>query len=185
MFASLWFDDAMHVRPDELVMNEEGLFGVAWQTKVERKRRGTKFVVPHVGFSGSDWLRPGWQLLQNEHFGLARDFWMRDLNSREAFREAPAQYQRSVQWLKFIGRYALTHYHDGPDTEFKELGDTVNNLTAHSARVTMLDAAVHAGRSTEEIGLQANWKNPGPLVFKYTRNRSAIPAKMVQQLVRP
>ena len=49
----------------------------------------------------------------------------------------------------------------------------------------MLDAAVHAGRSTEEIGLQANWKNPGPLVFKYTRNRSAIPAKMVQQLVRP
>ena len=77
------------------------------------------------------------------------------------------------------------HYHDGPDTEFKELGDTVNNLTAHSARVTMLDAAVHAGRSTEEIGLQANWKNPGPLVFKYTRNRSAIPAKMVQQLVRP
>ena len=26
-------------------MNEEGMFGVAWQTKVERKRRGTKFVV--------------------------------------------------------------------------------------------------------------------------------------------
>ena len=184
VFASLRFDDAMHVRPDELVLNEEGLFGVAWQTKVERKRRGTKFVVPHVSFSGSDWLRPGWQLLQNEHFGLARDFWMRDLNSREAFREAPAQYQRSVQWLKFIGRYALNHYHDGSDVEFKELGTTVNGLTAHSARVTMLDAAVHAGRSTEEIGLQANWKNPGPLVLKYTRNRSAIPAKMVQQLVK-
>ena len=59
VFASLRFDDAMHVRPDELVLNEEGLFGVAWQTKVERKRRGTKFVVPHVSFSGSDWLRPG------------------------------------------------------------------------------------------------------------------------------
>ncbi|CAL1144627.1 unnamed protein product [Cladocopium goreaui] len=183
VFASLRFDDAMHVRPDELVLNEEGLFGVAWQTKVERKRRGTKFVVPHVSFSGSDWLRPGWQLLQNEHFGLARDFWMRDLNSREAFREAPAQYQ-SVQWLKFIGRYALNHYHEGSDVEFKELCNTVNGLTAHSARVTMLDAAVHAGRSTEEIGLQANWKNPGPLVLKYTRNRSAIPAKMVQQLVK-
>ena len=27
-------------------------------------------------------------------------------------------------------------------------------------------------RSTEEIGLQANWKNPGPLVLKYTRNRT-------------
>ena len=49
--------------------------------------------------------------------------------------------------------------------------------------MTLLDAAVHAGRSTEEIGLQANWKNPGPLVLKYTRNRSSIPAQMVQQLV--
>ena len=66
VFASLRYDDAMHVRPDELVMNEEGMFGVAWQTKVERKRRGTKFVVPHVGFSGSDWLRTGWDLLQAE-----------------------------------------------------------------------------------------------------------------------
>jgi hypothetical protein len=109
---------------------------------------------------------------------------MRDLNSREAFRDAPATYQRSVQWLRFIGRFGLNHYHTGQEEEFKELANVVNSLTAHSARVTMLDAAVHAGRSTEEIGLQANWKNPGPLVLKYTRNRSAIPAKMVQQLVK-
>lgn len=61
---------------------------------------------------------------------------------------------------------------------------TVNKLTAHSARVTLLDAAVHAGRSTEEIGLQANWKNPGPLVLKYTRNRTSVPARMVQHLVK-
>ena len=60
----------------------------------------------------------------------------------------------------------------------------INKLTMHSCRVTLLDAAVHAGRTTEEIGLQANWKNPGPLVLKYTRNRSAVPALMVKQLVR-
>ena len=59
----------------------------------------------------------------------------------------------------------------------------INNLTIHSCRVTLLDAAVHAGRSTEEIGLQANWKDPGPLVLKYTRNRTAVPAVMVRQLV--
>ena len=91
---------------------------------------------------------------------------MRDLNSREEFREAPAAYQRSIQWLRFYGRYALNHFHEGPPEEFRDLADVVNKLTAHSARVTMLDAAVHAGRSTEEIGLQANWKNPGPLVLK-------------------
>eukprot|EP00435_Cladocopium_sp_Y103_P026591 s1365_g6.t1 len=176
VFASLRYDDAMHVKPNELAMSEEGMFGVAWQTKVERKRRGTKFVVPHVGFSGVDWLREGWGLLQNED--LDRDFWIRDLNTREAFRSAPAQYQRSLQWLRHFATHALR-----PHDEFKGLEQQILKLTAHSARVTMLDAAVHAGRSTEEIGLQANWKNPGPLVLKYTRNRSAIPAKMVQQLV--
>ena len=181
VFASLRFDDAIHVKPNELVLNEEGMFGVAWQTKVERKRRGTKFVAPHVSFSGVDWLRAGWQLLMQED--LERDFWIRNLNTREQFQAAPANYQRSVQWLKFLGRYAVEHYHEEAHEEFKELGAVVNKLTAHSARVTMLDAAVHAGRSSEEIGLQANWKNPGPLVLKYTRNRSAIPAKMVQQLV--
>ncbi len=60
----------------------------------------------------------------------------------------------------------------------------MQDLTAHSCRVTLLDAAVHAGRSTEEIGLQANWKNPGPLVLKYTRNRSSVPATTIKQLVR-
>ena len=32
--------------------------------------------------------------------------------------------------------------------------------------------------------MKTNWKNPGPLVLKYTRNRSSIPAQMVQQLVK-
>lgn len=64
------------------------------------------------------------------------------------------------------------------------LQETVKSLTAQSCRVTLLDAAVHAGRSTEEIGLQANWKNPGPFVLKYTRNRTSVPATMIKQLVR-
>ena len=182
VFASLRYDDALHVRPNELSMNEEGLFGVAWQTKVERKRRGTKFVVPHVSFSGLDWLREGWSLMQQQD--LNRDYWMADLNAREEFNQYPATYNRSVLWLKWWARYSVNHFHSGPELEFKELAAHINKLTAHSARVTLLDAAVHAGRSTEEIGLQANWKNPGPLVLKYTRNRSSIPAQMVQQLVK-
>ena len=48
--------------------------------------------------------------------------------------------------------------------------DQVTHLTWHSARVTMLDQAVHFDRSAQEIGVQANWKNPGPLVLKYTRS---------------
>jgi len=89
------FDDAVHVKPHELILTDEGLFGVAWQTKVERKRRGTKFAVPHVGFADSGWLLAGWSIFQLESFD--RDYWMRDLNTREAFRDALAAYQRSVQ----------------------------------------------------------------------------------------
>ena len=37
IFASLRFDDAIHVKPRELNVEDQGLFGVAWQTKVERK----------------------------------------------------------------------------------------------------------------------------------------------------
>ena len=181
VFASLRFDDALHVRPSELVLNEKGMFGVACQTKVERKRRGTKFCVPHVGFSGSDWLRAGWEMLQKED--LNRDFWIRELNTRDMFLEAPPTYARCLLWLKFLCRHSVNQFHQGEPGEYKELCLLINKSTAHSARVTLLDAAVHAGRSTEEIGLQANWKNPGPLVLKYTRNRSDVPARMVQKLV--
>ena len=182
IFASLRFDDAVHVKPIELIMNEEGLFGVAWQTKVERKRRGTKFAVPHVGFRDAGWLTRGWELFSLEDHD--RDFWVRELNTREAFLEAPPTYQRSVQWIKFLVRYAVNHFFVGPEDQLKVCLLRCQGITAHSARVTLLDAAVHAGRSTEEIGLQANWKDPGPLVLKYTRNRSTVPAQMVQQLVK-
>ena len=76
------------------------------------------------------------------------------------------------------------HYDGDLDTWKKAVAsEALQSLTAHSCRVTLLDAAVHAGRSTEEIGLQANWKNPGPLVLKYTRDRSSVPATMIKQLV--
>ena len=181
IFASLRFDDAIHVRPFELVMQEEGLFGVAWQTKVERKRTGTKFVVPAVGFHSKEWLATGWAMLQKTD--LDRDYWIPELNTREAFLDKPPTYLRTVQWLRFF-TYALWSAENSQESiESMRIRQVLKDITAHSCRVTLLDAAVHAGRSTEEIGLQANWKNPGPLVLKYTRNRSAVPALMIKQLV--
>ena len=144
IFASLRFDDAVHVRPSELQLNDEGLFGVAWQTKVERRRRGTKFVVPHVAFSGCDWLRTGWSMFALED--LDRDFWMRELNAREAFMDdRVASYQRSLQRLRFWAGRCVHQYHEGDQEDTKQLFTAINKITAHSARVTMLDAAVHAG----------------------------------------
>ena len=184
IFASLRFDDAIHVSPNDLVMKDEGLFGVAWQTKVDRKRVGTRFVVPKVGFANPAWLEVGWSLFPS--VGFDRDYWIPELNTRGEFTMAPPTYVRSVKWLKVFVQQAIVV---APSDRFvgedrSALIRSMAELTAHSCRVTLLDAAVHAGRSTEEIGLQANWKNPGPLVLKYTRNRTAVPATMIKQLVR-
>lgn len=182
IFASLRFDDAIHVRPHELRMQDEGLFGVAWQTKVDRKRAGTRFVVPAVGFKVQNWLQVGWELFLDQDFP-ERDFWVQELNTRDMFMERPPTYQRSVQWMKFFAGYVVDSLKMNSGSRALSI-ESVSNLTAHSCRVTLLDAAVHAGRSSEEIGLQANWKDPGPLVLKYTRNRSSVPATMIKQLVR-
>ena len=80
VFALLRFDDAIHVKPLELEMRPDvGLLGVAWQTKVERKRRGTKFIVPNVGFTDGQWLWVGWELF-NVTSAPERDFWVPDLS---------------------------------------------------------------------------------------------------------
>ena len=47
----------------------------------------------------------------------------------------------------------------------------------------MFDQVVHGKRSEQEIGVQANWKNPGPLVLKHARSRSSLPAFMIKDLV--
>ena len=182
IYASLRFDDAVHVKPADLIMKDEGLFGIAWQTKVDRKRRGTRFAVPAVGFRCQDWLEMGWDLFQEVLPG-DRDFWIPELNTRSAFLERPPTYLRSVQWMKCLAARALNYDADLHAWPKAQATEALQHLTAHSCRVTLLDAAVHAGRSTEEIGLQANWKNPGPLVLKYTRNRSSVPATMIKQLV--
>ncbi len=183
IFASLRFDDAIHVRPEELVWKEEGLYGVAWQTKVDRKRAGTRFIVPDVGFSSAAWLECGWTLFQP--FITDRDFWVEELNTRNAFMGGlPPTYGRVVQWMKFFCHLSIAMDSSIGEDNKAALAAVTRNLTAHSCRVTMLDAAVHAGRSTQEIGLQANWKDPGPLVLKYTRNRSSVPALMIKELVK-
>ena len=182
IFASLRFDDAIHVKPSELIMKDEGLFGVAWQTKVDRRRTGTRFVVPAVGFRHEKWLEIGWELFQS---GITdRDYWVHELNTRSAFLERPPTYPRTVQWIRCLIAKAVNADHSFSQWTRAKTLESAQAVTAHSCRVTLLDAAVHAGRSSEEIGLQANWKDPGPMVLKYTRNRSSVPATMIKQLVK-
>ena len=146
IFASLRFDDAVHVNPNELVMKDEGLFGVAWQTKVDRKRVGARFVVPKVGFAAPTWLETGWELFPA--VSSDRDFWVPELNTRSDFIQTPPTYSRSVKWLKLFVQQAIVVAREEiiPEAEKSALIRSMAELTAHSCRVTLLDAAVRAGR---------------------------------------
>ena len=46
IFASLRWDDGRHVSPQSLEFNDDALLGMVWQTKVDRKRRGTTIESP-------------------------------------------------------------------------------------------------------------------------------------------
>ncbi|CAE7302354.1 unnamed protein product, partial [Symbiodinium sp. CCMP2456] len=153
-------------------------FGVSWQTKTERKRRGTKFVVPDVSFCKCPWFRDGLELFELEFPLVERDYWIPELDSKTAWRSSPPEYARSLAWL-----HHLVFVAGKEDNVDMSVLNPVTDLTSHSARATMLDQAVHFDRSAQEIGVQANWKNPGPLVLKYTRSRSSLPAKMIKELV--
>ena len=45
VYGSLRWDDGRHVDPSSLVFTEDAVMGLVWQTKVDRKRRGTRFVM--------------------------------------------------------------------------------------------------------------------------------------------
>ena len=194
IFASLRFDDALHVRPDSLEFTGGVLFGVCWQTKVDRKRRGSRFAVPQIGLSpvvagGKAWL----QLFLDLSADLAptvRDFWMYEIDVNRlgqlSLSSKVASYLRCHKILKYLILTAIDEaLWEGCElvTAKKEaaLRAFVPEVTMHSCKVTMIDAAVHAGEDPLPISIQAHHANTD-LVIKYTRNRSEVPLQMVNRL---
>ena len=185
IFGSLRFDDACHVDPTKLELTHEALFGVVWQTKTERKRRGTKFVVPLVGFSSKPWLSTGWPLFQAIE-PKDRDFFLPEVGSKTRWLTSPCTYQRSLTWLKFVCSLAVELGVKKATISAEEAQRVMGfhkAVTWHSARCSMLSLAVHRGEAEPQIGLQGNWKNPGPMIQKYARDRKQVALQMVTRLI--
>ena len=145
IYSSLRFDDAMHVVPEALAMKDEALYGVVWQTKVERQKKGTRFAVAKVSVSGEEWMEDGWSAASFEMDD--RDYFMKELESAERFTDRPATYQRSVLWLRYVLTTAasddLKRGHISPP-DLKGYLQLIQEITWHSCRVTLLAAAVQA-----------------------------------------
>ena len=75
---SLRFSDRLRTKPGTLECKNGAMLGSCWRTKVQRKRRGTKFAVPNVSISGQDWLVVGKKLF-DELAPAKRDFMIYDI----------------------------------------------------------------------------------------------------------
>ena len=183
IYASLRWDDGRHVAPSSLTLTRDALVGLVWQTKVERRRKGTRFAVPMCSLGGVTWLEEGWHVFQR--FKNDRDFFIWDLVDEGQFDVVPISSERGLPWLRYFLDQAVTIALEDHAVEFDD-ADVVRaqcaRVTCHSLRVTLLDAAVHAGADDKVIGLQANWKDPSQLVLKYARSRKELSVRMVQDL---
>ena len=95
------FDDALHVRPDSFEDSPHAIFCAAWQTKVDRRRRGTKYAVPKLGLTELEWVIAGYDLYRGtlpEAHSLG-DVWLvaRDLDTMDA--SAPLAYNGFAEIL--------------------------------------------------------------------------------------
>ena len=192
IYASLRFDDAVHVHTGSLHFQEDVLCGLCWQTKVDRKRRGTKFAVASIGVLSLEevlavapharpWLTSLWELLQEVASG-STDFWMFELNDLHSLGDGPITYQRSLKVLRSLLLLAVSEVvklEAIKGVDFEKLKALINDITWHSAKVTMISASVHAGENPVTVSIQAHHKDTG-LVEQYTRSRFAISLQVIQ-----
>ncbi|CAL1134601.1 unnamed protein product [Cladocopium goreaui] len=155
IYASLRFDDGIHVAPLSLQMNQDALLGVVWQTKVERKKRGTRFAVPACSMSDHAWLEEGWKIFQP--FISERDYFIWEIKNEKEFSAAPISYSRGLAWLKhfmLLGLAEATKLGYVAANEVDQLEGSIQVITWHSMRVTMLSEAVKANVDDKIVGLQ-------------------------------
>ena len=76
---------------------------------------------------------------------------MFELNTADQFSSSEVTYHRGLLWVKGLMTEALlvaAQRQWASPQEIKELGDHTDKITWHSFRVTLLNAAVHAGKNS-------------------------------------
>jgi hypothetical protein len=179
VYASLRFDDGCHVNPSDLRCNSDGIRGTSWQTKTERKRRGTPFQVPNVAMCKKGWLQEGWKLFQAtmKNNPAGRDFWIpyfaMESNALIVDHKQVCQYGPSLKAFRAL---------------LAEVGrmdwNQAKTFTWHSCKATIIDLAAYHGENPMAIGFQGHWKDPmGAMPSKYVRKRGRIATDMVHRVV--
>ena len=176
-YGSLRFDDMLHVKMSSLEWKDGVLFGSAWQTKVERKRRGTKFAVPAVSLSDKKWLEAGFDLFKSL-VTFDYDFMIFNCNSWDELLMEPASYNRFVSLMQKAVFIACAK----PVEEALTEADCLE-FKGHTPRVTMINAGSHAGADPLAQMAQANWASLS-MPIEYTRQTKSLAVSMIHSLVK-
>ena len=184
IWSSLRYDDALHVAPNTLEMRNFGLAMKAWQTKVERLRRGTRIVVGDVSISDTPWLSAGFELWTSycPPAYMIGDFF---LFSHETITPAfmtPSTYQNFVANLRWSIGVVVA---EGSLAEAikKELLPTIPGITAHSLRCTVPSEMIHRSETAEKVQVQGRWKSSA-IVNKYIRNKPDLTTHSIAGIIK-
>ena len=178
-YSSLRFSDMLHTKPETLVYNKGVLYGSCWRTKVERKKRGTKFAVPDVAITKKPWLTEGLMIF-NEIAPAKSDFMIYHLEDWGTISNAPMEYGTFV---KFMRSAILFAWHKAYPEGHPDIALDATKFTGHSARVTMIDAGSHSEESQTAQMVQANWQS-ADMPLEYSRQTKMIAINMVHGLVK-
>lgn len=178
-YSSLRFSDMLHTKPETLVYNKGVLYGSCWRTKVERKKRGTKFAVPDVAITKKPWLTEGLKIFE-EIAPEKSDFMIYHLEDWGTISNAPMEYGTFV---KFMRSAILFAWHKAYPEGHPDIVLDATKFTGHSARVTMIDAGSHSEESQTAQMVQANWQS-ADMPLEYSRQTKMIAINMVHGLVK-
>ena len=178
IYASLRFNDAVHTEVRSVVFTDDVLRGTCWQTKADRKRRGTRFAIVNSSFGSIPWL-PAWWAWVSPLLTHDADFWflhvsIDTIGVMTVDWASPAAFGPALTVLRAAIEHAVL-MDPAVDQAF------ASQATWHSARVTMIDLAGLDGRSSTEMLLQLHSTSPA-MAEKYQRSRLQIPINMVHDL---
>ncbi len=169
-YASLRFDDALHSPPDLMQLVTGILLGVAWQTKVDRKKRGTRWSASRGSVTGCDWVEVWFGLLKDS-VHTKRDYLLEAPTSdRTAFQKGvPISYEVFVASVVPVMRRIGIPEH----------------LIAHGVHLCKRWATTmgaYGGESQMPLKLQGHWATDR-MTVEYTAFGRLLPVQMMQRLL--
>lgn len=181
IYASLRFDDALHVRPATLRLAGGALRGCCWQTKRDRIRKGTHFAVPDVSIGEDKWLGPWWDWAR-PLLKPGADFWMPKCSVTGVLdKNKPAEFKSNLFFMRHTVFMLIQQMEDSEDKTALLASRFNQVVTWHSCRCTVPSWAGEAGKDALSITLQMHSVDTR-MAAEYQRQTLGIPIQMVTDL---